>query len=211
MVEKMVKSRSSSCLILSLALLNTDRPVRLNGEHAASCDRVQAGTGLLFWIVAMRLRYTAQTALMTALLFMAVPVAAEDVLLTLTGAVTDGRVEMTRADFDTMDWHEFSTSTSVTDGRPEFRGVLMRDILAHAEAEGSSVRATALNDYVVDIPVEDFHRFDVLAALYMDGVPLTPRDKGPVWIVYPRDNHGVLADIRYDMRWVWQLVALHVQ
>ena len=40
---------------------------------------------------------------------------------------------------------------------------------------------------------------------------LTPRDKGPVWIVYPRDNHGVLADIRYDMRWVWQLVALHVQ
>ena len=160
----------------------------------------------------MRLRYhIVQTALMTALVFMAVPAAAEDVLLTLTGAVTDGRVEMTRADFDTMDWHEFSTSTSVTDGRPEFRGVLMRDILAHAGAEGSSVRATALNDYIVDIPIEDFHQFDVLAALYMDDVPLTPRDKGPVWIVYPRDNHGVLADIRYDMRWVWQLVALHVQ
>jgi hypothetical protein len=160
----------------------------------------------------MRLRYhIVQTALTTALLFMAVPVAAEDILLTLTGAVTDGRVEMTRADFDTMDWHELSTSTSVTDDRPEFRGVLMRDILAHAGAKGSNVRATALNDYVVDIPIEDFHRFDVLAALYMDGVPLSRRDKGPVWIVYPRDDHGVLADIRYDMRWVWQLVALHVQ
>ena len=160
----------------------------------------------------IRLRYhIIQTALMTALLFMAVPVAAEDVLLTLTGAVTDGRVEMTRADFDTMDWHEFSTSTSVTDGRPEFRGVLMRDILAHAGAEGSSVRATALNDYVVDIPVEDFHRFDVLAALYMDDVPLTPRNKGPVWIVYPRDDHPELQDIRYDYRWVWQLNSLKVK
>lgn len=36
----------------------------------------------------MRLRYhIVQTALMTALVFMAVPAAAEDVLLTLTGAV----------------------------------------------------------------------------------------------------------------------------
>lgn len=160
----------------------------------------------------MNLRHRiARLALIAALLLSSVPVAAESVLLTLTGAVTDGRVELTRADFDAMDWHEFATSTSVTDNRPKFRGVLMRDILARAGAEGRHVRATALNDYVIDIPVEDFHRFDVLAALYMDGVPLSPRDKGPLWIVYPRDDHGVLADIRYDMRWVWQLVALHVQ
>ncbi|GKY86846.1 oxidoreductase [Sinisalibacter aestuarii] len=153
----------------------------------------------------------ARIALIAALLLSSMPAVAESVLLTLTGAVTDGRVDLTRADFDAMDWHELATSTSVTDHQPEFRGVLMRDILARAGAEGSHVRATALNDYVVDIPIEDFHRFDVLAALYMDGVPLTPRDKGPVWIVYPRDDHSVLADIRYDMRWVWQLVALHVQ
>ena len=87
----------------------------------------------------------------------------------------------------------------------------MRDILARAGAKGETVRATALNDYVMEIPVEDFHRFDVLAALYMDGVELSPRDKGPVWIVYPRDAYPELADIRYDVRWVWQLVTLHVQ
>lgn len=160
----------------------------------------------------MNLRHRiAQIVLIAALLLAAMPMAAESVLLTLTGAVRDGRVDLTRADFDAMDWHEFATSTSVTDNRPAFRGVLMRDILARAGARGSHVRATALNDYVIDIPVEDFHRFDVLAALYMDGVPLSPRNKGPVWIVYPRDDHRVLADIRYDMRWVWQLVALHVQ
>ena len=160
----------------------------------------------------MNLRHGAlRAALLATLLATAGPAAAEGVLLTLTGAVRDGRVELTRADLEAMDWHQFATSTSVTSHRPEFRGVLMRDILAEAGAEGTSVRATALNDYVVEIPIEDFHRFDVLLALSMDGVPLTPRDKGPVWIVYPRDDHGVLADIRYDMRWVWQLVALHVQ
>ncbi|KQI73301.1 hypothetical protein AN191_03685 [Loktanella sp. 5RATIMAR09] len=137
--------------------------------------------------------------------------AAEEVLLTLTGAVAGGQVELTQADLDELEWHEIATSTTVTDGRPVFRGVLMRDILDHAQASGDIVTARALNDYVIDIPMDDFHAFDVIAALYMDGIALTPRDKGPVWIVYPRDDHTVLADIRYDMRWVWQLTALHVQ
>lgn len=136
---------------------------------------------------------------------------AEEVVLTLTGDVAGGEVKLTRADLDTLEWHEIVTSTTVTDGQPVFRGVLMRDILDLAEANGDTVMARALNDYVIDIPMDDFHQFDVIAALYMDGIPLTPRDKGPVWIVYPRDDHGVLADIRYDMRWVWQLSALHVQ
>lgn len=137
--------------------------------------------------------------------------AAEEVLLTLTGAVTGGQVELTQADLDELEWHEIATSTTVTDGQPMFRGVLMRDILDRAQASGDTVTARALNDYVIDIPMDDFHEFDVIAALYMDGIALTPRDKGPVWIVYPRDDHSVLADIRYDMRWVWQLSALHVQ
>ncbi|MBQ0750549.1 MAG: molybdopterin-dependent oxidoreductase [Roseovarius sp.] len=137
--------------------------------------------------------------------------AAEEVLLTLTGAVTGGQVELTQTDLDALEWHEIATSTTVTDGQPVFRGVLMRDILDRAQARGDTVTARALNDYVIDIPMDDFHEFDVIAALYMDGIALTPRDKGPVWIVYPRDDHSVLADIRYDMRWVWQLSALHVQ
>lgn len=136
---------------------------------------------------------------------------AEPPILTLTGAVAGGRVEISRTDLDAMEWREFTTSTTVTDGRPLFRGVLVRDILAHAQASGETVTAIALNDYKADIPIRDFHNFDVLAALYMDGTVLTPRDKGPVWIVYPRDDHRVLADIRYDMRWVWQLVTLHVE
>lgn len=136
---------------------------------------------------------------------------AQEVLLTLTGAVAGGEVRFTRNDLDELEWHEIATSTTVTDGQPIFRGVLMRDILKSAQASGDTVTAYALNDYVIDIPMDDFNEFDVIAALYMNGVALTPRDKGPIWIVYPRDEHGVLADIRYDMRWVWQLTALHVQ
>lgn len=103
------------------------------------------------------------------------------------------------------------TTTVVTDGVRRFDGFLMRDLLAYVGADGGTVTAIALNDYVIDIPMEDFSRFDVLVATSMDGTRLLPSDKGPLWIVYPRDDHQELQDIRYDYRWVWQLIDLDVR
>ncbi|MCA0138654.1 molybdopterin-dependent oxidoreductase [Pseudosulfitobacter pseudonitzschiae] len=103
------------------------------------------------------------------------------------------------------------TTTVVTDGVKRFDGFLMRDLLAYVGADGGTVTAIALNDYVIDIPMEDFSRFDVLVATSMDGTRLLPSDKGPLWIVYPRDDHQELQDIRYDYRWVWQLIELDVR
>ena len=109
--------------------------------------------------------------------------------------------------------HEVATSTSVTEGVQQFEGVLMRDLLAlmarHVPSE--TVVVGALNDYEVEIPMEDFIRFDVILAHSMNGTRLTPRDKGPWWIIYPRDDHEELQDIRYDTRWVWQLNRLDIR
>lgn len=116
-----------------------------------------------------------------------------------------------RAMIEAMESHTLRTSTVVTDGVKTFEGVLMRDLLAAVGAEGESVRATALNGYVIDIPMEDFEKYDVIAAYSMDGRQLTPRDKGPLWIVYPRDDFYELQDIRYDYRWIWQLKRLEVR
>jgi len=148
---------------------------------------------------------------LTALLALTLPAHSDQPILTLTGKVAGGHVAISREQIERLGLHELVTSTSVTDGPQQFRGVLMRDLLALAGAQGETVRATALNDYVIDIPASDFDRFDVLAALYMNGEALGPRDKGPVWIVYPRDDFPELQDIRYDMRWVWQLVGLEVR
>ena len=87
----------------------------------------------------------------------------------------------------------------------------MRDLLALVGARSTTVTASALNDYVIDFAADEFERFDVLVAYEMDGEPLLPSDKGPLWIVYPRDQHAELQDIRYDYRWVWQLRRLDVE
>lgn len=103
------------------------------------------------------------------------------------------------------------TTTVVTDGVRRFDGFYMRDLLELLGAEGKIATATALNDYVIDIPTEDFERFDVIVATHMQGERLEPRDKGPLWIVYPRDHHAELQDLRYDYRWVWQFNRLEIR
>ncbi|WP_211217867.1 molybdopterin-dependent oxidoreductase [Fodinicurvata sediminis] len=138
-----------------------------------------------------------------------------EVLLTVTGNIgqtNDGdRALFDREMLETLPSQTLETRTVVTDGVKTFDGVLMRDLLAWVEAEGETVTASALNDYVIEIPMEDFHDFDVVAATHMDGERLSPRDKGPLWIVYPRDDHEELQDIRYDYRWVWQLIQLEIE
>lgn len=140
---------------------------------------------------------------------------AGDPILTMTGAISrTNHPHGALFDLDLLlelPVHRVETTTSVTDGVQNFDGILVRDLLGLVGATGEAVTARALNDYVVEIPIEDFQRFDVILAHAMNGEPLSPRSKGPLWIVYPRDSHPELQDIRYDYRWVWQLNRMDIR
>lgn len=138
-----------------------------------------------------------------------------DVLLVIDGAITNMN-SATEAHLDlgairSLPRYTLDTSTAVTDGVKRFEGVLMRDLLRLVGANGTAVEARALNNYSVDIPIADFHDYDVILATHMDSRRLLASDKGPFWIVYPRDQWRQLQDIRYDYRWVWQLNRLTVK
>ncbi len=143
------------------------------------------------------------------------PMPTGQTVLRIEGAIArtnlNGQAVFDRQMLNELERHELETHTSVTDGPQHFEGFLMRDLLDLVGAEGEMATAHALNDYVVDIPMSDFKDFDVLVAMEMNGKQLTARDKGPLWIVYPRDDVEELQDIRYDYRWVWHLDSLKIQ
>ncbi len=93
----------------------------------------------------------------------------------------------------------------------KFTGPLLRDVLAAAGAQGKSLRALALNDYAVDIPMEDVQRYEVIIARLLDDKPMPVRDKGPLFIIYPFDSQPELRNAVYFSRAAWQLKALQVQ
>jgi hypothetical protein len=105
----------------------------------------------------------------------------------------------------------FSTRTPWYAEPRKFTGPLLRDVLAAAGSQGSTVRALALNDYHVDIPVDDTLRHDVLLARLLDDKPMAVRDKGPLMIIYPFDQQAALRSSLYFSRCAWQLKAIEVQ
>lgn len=112
--------------------------------------------------------------------------------------------------------HTLDTHTAWTEGVQHFDGVLLRDVLAVAgikadNAKDKVLEALALNDFRVEIPATDAFQYDVLLAQKINGKALSRRDKGPFWIIYPRDQHAELNDSRYDHRWAWQLKQLQIK
>lgn len=134
-----------------------------------------------------------------------------DVILEVSGR-SGGRSinqKFNRAGLEALGKHSVTTTTAWHDGLHVFEGVLARDVLAAVGAEDATiVTAVALNEYEAAIPAVEFQKYDVLFAWSMDGVQMTPRDKGPLWIVYPKLDHAELQDEIYDSRWVWQLYRL---
>ena len=104
----------------------------------------------------------------------------------------------------------FSTRTPWYSQARKFTGPLLRDVLVAAGAQGSMLRAVALNNYRVEIPFADVQRHDVLLARLLDDKPMAVRDKGPLFIIYPFDQDSQLRNALYYSRCAWQLKAIEV-
>ncbi len=137
------------------------------------------------------------------------------VVLTITGRVRrpnqGAAMVFDMAMLEALPQHSFSTQTPWYGSARKFTGPLLRDVLAAAGAEGTRLRAVALNDYVVELPVEDTQRFDVLLAILLDGQPMAVRDKGPLFIIYPFDSSAQLRNAVFYSRSAWQLKSIQVQ
>lgn len=118
-------------------------------------------------------------------------------------------IALLEADLALLPQASLRTGNEFTDGEHSYTGPLVRDVLRVVGlAEAGTVRFTAANDYTVEIPVADFDRYDAILARRLDGRPMSLRDKGPLWLMYPVSAHPELRDPIYVSRLIWQVVAV---
>jgi hypothetical protein len=142
------------------------------------------------------------------------PDAAGQVVLTLSGKIRRTNRAAT-AVFDmamlaALPQHHITTRTPWYAQPRKFTGPLLRDVLAMAGAQAQTMRVTALNDYRIDIPFDDVQRHDVVLARLLDDMPMTVREKGPLFMIYPFDSLPMLRNARYYSRSVWQLISIEL-
>lgn len=136
-------------------------------------------------------------------------------ILVISGDITNTNVAGT-AQFDlpmleALGMEKMSTKTPWYEGVVTFEGVPMDKLMKMVGAKGTSVRAVALNDYAINIPISDFAEYGTMLAIKRDGQYMPVRDKGPLFIVYPFDSNSELQTQTYYGRSAWQLAKLVVE
>jgi len=89
-------------------------------------------------------------------------------------------------------------------------GPLLSDVLDAAGASGSVVRVQALDGYAAEIPMEEVRDYPILLAVKRDGQFLGLGDRGPAWVIFPRDDYPELAE-RDEAQWVWSAYYIDVE
>lgn len=136
-------------------------------------------------------------------------------VLSIAGAIdrrnTPDAAEFDMAMLEKLPQHSITTKVPWYPKPRTFTGVLLRDLLAAVGAQGSTLRAIALNDYRVDIPIEDVREHDVIVAFRLDDRPMSVREKGPLAIMYPFDSARELRNAVHFGRAAWQLRRIEVR
>lgn len=134
---------------------------------------------------------------------------ADDPLLTVEAPGGEPLV-FDREALDAMRQVTYRTSTIWTDGVREFRGVPLSEVLKDAGVESGRLLLRASNDYAAEMPISAVTPDVPMIALTIDGEPMSLRDKGPLWVVFPYDLSTVYQSEVVYTRSVWQLVKIEV-
>lgn len=137
-----------------------------------------------------------------------------ETLLTVSGDISLTNVgETLQFDMDALlnlDQTTFETTTIWTEGKHTFQGVSLDAFISLIGAENAVLFATAINDYTVEIPSSEAKSGGPIIAYLVDGKPMSVRQKGPLWIVYPYDSSAEYrSEITYS-RSIWQLDRINV-
>ena len=129
-----------------------------------------------------------------------------------TGGVGGGEpaVSLDRAAVDSLNRIELTVYDPFQKQQLGYKGVWLMDLLrAVGVAESASnLHITALDDYVVDIPMSDVRAGGIfLAVQNLDGSPIPVSGGGPTRIVF-RD--GTPAGNNSE-QWIWSLATIEVQ
>lgn len=113
---------------------------------------------------------------------------------------------------DKLSQVEIRTENEFYSGMASYSGPLAREVVKGAGGDANStIILTAANDYEITVPAKDFFEYDVVLATRINGETLSPRGKGPIWLMYPISNHDELRDSTVNSKLIWQLVKMEVR
>ncbi|WP_427982384.1 molybdopterin-binding oxidoreductase [Agarivorans sp.] len=137
------------------------------------------------------------------------------VILTVRGLISESN-SGEDADFDltmlqSLPQYTITTLHPWTESRRNYKGPRLSDLLKAVGARSEQLTLVALNDYQVDVDFEELTTFKPILAWSENDRVMKVRDKGPLWLMFPIDDHPELLQISYNDFMVWQLRSIIVK
>lgn len=145
-----------------------------------------------------------------------IPVPADAPILTVTGLIKNTNqgdtLLMDMAAIESVGQVEYTVLDPFEETTITYQGVLLSDLLAlwGVDPAAKTLSVVALNDYQVNIPLDDLRQYPVIFAVRRNGEYMPVSTRGPAMLVFPY-NHYEFELTEYNDYWVWQIKSIDVQ
>lgn len=137
--------------------------------------------------------------------------AGEEAVLELHGAIAPPAPRrLSLSQVDAIGRVDLATHTPWTIGPQRFAGLPVAQLLEAVGARGTTMRAVALNDYAVSMPIAEAVATGAFMATRQDGAPIPVRLRGPFWIIFPWSQRPELENATTRGRSIWQLQRIDI-
>ena len=137
----------------------------------------------------------------------------EDTLLNIQAVKNSGcskAVQLNDTALLSLPQRQFVTHHSWSDSAESFSGPLLADVLDTTCNNVVKIKLTALNDYAIDMDFSKVKKYQPIVALTVNGKRLSIREKGPLWVMLPMDDHKDIAEKSMDGMMIWQLSDIKI-
>ena len=135
-----------------------------------------------------------------------------DTLLSIQALANSGcesAVQLNSTELLALPQQKFVTHHSWSDKAETFSGPLLQDVLNTTCNNSEKIKLTALNDYAIDMDFNEVKKYQPIIALSVNGKRLSVREKGPLWVMLPLDEHKI-TDRSLDGIMIWQLSDIEI-
>jgi hypothetical protein len=116
------------------------------------------------------------------------------------------------AELAKLDQVTLKTTTQWEKTPQVWSGVELTALLQTIGAQGTSLRVVCLNDYAVDIPLQDIKTYHPILAYRKNGNLMPVREKGPLIVIWPYDQQPEIKGQQKYHNWAaWQVKEIDVK
>lgn len=144
----------------------------------------------------------------------AIPAPTGEVILTLSGDIgVTNSGDMLELDMTTLEGFglvKYTVNDPWLDAENTYTGVLISDLhkVLGSSGAATSMRFTALDDYQVDISLEEAEKWPILLATRTNGEYMDIENSGPTRVIFPFDAFPDIDQVEYKPIWIWNIKSV---